>query len=292
MGIKSILCIFGGSEQELDALNAAMALAKSCSAWLRILHISPDPGSYVKLYGGEVMVVGAVITAIEMKNAKALAMAKQHVTAFAERHQIPLDGPETPAHHASARFQHQLGIMEAIIPAEGRLADLIILSREVDSANIYNGAVLIEALFNTGRPVLFMPKTSGGQPRPWQDSTIGMAWDGSLEAARALKNAMPLLTQAENFHVLTARLHGQAANPASEIRLMEYLKAHGLKTEIIAVDHGHRGAGEIVLEQATELKCDLLVMGAYGHSRYREMLLGGFTDYMLQNANIPLLLSH
>lgn len=292
MDIKSILCIYGGSAAELDALNAAMALGKSCSAQVRILHISPDPASYVRVYGGEIMLVGAIVTAIEKKNAEFLAAARAQASEYAARYQIPLDAPDMPGHHASAQFLHRTGIMETLISTEGRLSDLIVVSREVDAPGSYNDSVMSGAIFNTGRPVLVMPKTTGSQPRPWQDITIALAWDGSLEAARAMWGALPLMQKAENFHVLTAQRHEEAAEAGAAAGLIQYLKAHGVMTEIIAVDHGSRNAAEIILEQATELKCDLLIMGAYGHSRLREMILGGFTEYMLRNAGMPLLLSH
>ncbi len=103
---------------------------------------------------------------------------------------------------------------------------------------------------------------------------------------------MPLLDQAENFHMLIARHHGDAVDLTGEARLIDYLKAHGLQTEIIAIYYGRHNEGELALEQVRELKVGLLVMGAYGHSRLREMMLGGLTEYMLQRADIPLLLSH
>lgn len=292
MSIKSILCIFGGAPHEFNALNTAMALAQSHSAHVRVLHISPDPSSYAGVYSGENMLAGTILAAIEKRNKESLANAKQYVTSFAAKHQIPLDTPEALAHHASAQFLHLTGSMDATVAMEGRLSDLIIVSRAAYAASPHNDAAIIAALFNTGRPVLLMPKAQDGAPLPWRDKTIALAWNGSLEAARAMWGAMPLLVQAENLHVLIARHHGDAVDITGEARLMDYLKAHGLQTEIIAIDYGRHGEAELVLAQARELKTDLLVMGAYGHSKLREMMLGGFTEHMLLRADIPLILSH
>lgn len=292
MSIKSVLCVFGGQPHEQDALNSAMALAQSHSAHIRVLHISPHPSAYMAAYGGEISAAGAIMIAIEKKNSERLAAAKQYAASCAQRHNIPLDAAEMPAHHASAQFLHLTGIADMIVAAEGRLSDLIIIIQPGDKHNFYQNDILTSALFNTGRPVLMIPGTKSDQPRQWRDKTAALAWDGSLEAARAMWGAMPLLAMAENFHVLTARRHGEAPDLAGEIKLMDYLKSHGLQTEIIAVDHARHNPAKMVLEQARELKTDLLVMGAYGHSRLREMFLGGFTEYMLKNTDIPLLLSH
>lgn len=292
MNIKSVLCVFGGQPHEQDALDCAMALAQSHSANIRVLHISLDPGTYMAAFSGEIAAAGTIMIAIEKKNTEQLAAAKQYAASFAQKHNIPLDTPDRLAHHASAQFLHLTGIVDMIVASEGRLSDLIIISQPADKHNVYQNDILTSALFNTGRPILMIPRTKADQPRQWRDKTAALAWDGSLEAARAMWGAMPLLAMAENFHVLTARRHGEAADLAGEIKLMDYLKLHGLQTEIIAVDHAHRNPAEMLLEQARELKTDLLVMGAYGHSRLREMFLGGFTEYMLKNTDIPLLLSH
>ncbi len=292
MGIKSILCIFGGAAHELGALNAAMTLAQSNSAQIRVLHISPDPGAYIAAYGGEVMAVNAVLAALEKKNAERLATAKHYAASSAQTHQVPLDTPEALAHHASAQFLHQTGTMDHIVAQEGRVSDLIVISRGAYAASPHNDDAVMAALFNTGRPVLLTPKAEGGAPSPWRDKTIALAWNGSLEAARAMSGAMPLLARAENLHVLIARRHGGVVDLTGEARLLDYLKVHGLHTEIIAVEFGRHSEAELALAQARELKADILVMGAYGRSRLREMMLGGFTEHVLQRADIPLLLSH
>ena len=238
------------------------------------------------------MAASAVLAALEKQNAERLDRAKHCAASLAQTHQIPLDTPEALAHHASAQFLHQSGAVDAIIAQEGRLSDLIVISRGAHAASPHNDDAVMAALFNTGRPVLLTPKAEGGVPAPWRDKTIALAWNGSLEAARALWGAMPLLEQAETLHVLTARRHGGVVDLTGEARLLDYLKAHGLHTEIIAVEFGRHSEAELVLEQARELKADILVMGAYGHSRLREMMLGGFTEHLLQRADMPLLLAH
>jgi len=292
MSIKSILCLFGGAPHELNALNTAMTLAQSHSAQLRVLHISLDPKIYFGLYGENVIAGAEVISALEKRNEERQIKARQYAASFSLKHHIPLDPPAPPAHHASACFLHQTGAVETIVAREGRVSDLIVVSQLAALPDTPNDIAISAALFSTGRPMLIMPKAQGDLPMQWRDKTIALAWNGSLEAARAMWGVMPLLENAEKLHILVARRHGDAADFIPEVKLMDYLKAHGLQTEVIAIDRGNRSAAEVVLEKTKELKSDLLVMGAYGHSRFREMVLGGFTEHMLRKADIPLLLSH
>ena len=285
MSIKSVLCIFSGADGELNAVNAAFKLGKLHGARIRFLHLSPDPSAYVGLYGEGIIVSGEIIASIEKENKERLEKAKQQVAAAATRHRVPLDASEAPLHHASATFMHLVGMQDSMIAREGRISDLIVIGK-------YDGAsydALTPALFDTGRPVLVMPCGADGQ---WQDKVVALAWDGSLQAARALYNALPLVRSAEKFYVLTAQEHGKMLDLEAESGVMTYLHAHGIKSQAIVVATGQRPLPDSILARAKDLKADVLVMGAYGHSQFREMILGGVTEYMLEHANIPLLLSH
>lgn len=289
MTIKSILCIFGGLQSELNALSTALVLGKAHAAQIRMLHVSSEPSAYVGLYGEGVFVSGEIIAAVEKENKERLNKAKQYVTSFAAKHHVPLDQPDAPAHHASARFTHLVGLVDATIAREGRISDLIVLGGVDDKAT---HDYITPALFDTGRPVLVMPPTHGDMPRDWNDKTVAVAWDGSLQASRALYNALPLIRNAEKVIVLTAQETGKAFDLEAECGIMGYLRAHGIHGQGIVVATGQRALPESLLARAKDLKADLMVMGAYGHSQFREMILGGVTEHMLQKADIPLLLSH
>lgn len=285
MTIKSILCIFSGAGGELNAVNAAFQLGKLHGAHIRFLHLSPDPSAYVGLYGEGIIVTEEMIPSIEKENKERLEKAKQHVATTAAQYRVPLDAPEAPLHHASATFMHLIGMQDNMIAREGRISDLIVIGK-YDAAS-YDA--LTPALFDTGRPVLVMPSGADGQ---WQDKIVALAWDGSLQAARALYNALPLVRSAEKFYVLTAQEHGKILNLEAESGVMTYLRTHGIKSQAIGVAIGQCPLPDSILLRAKDLKADLLVMGAYGHSQFREMILGGVTEFMLKHVEIPLLLSH
>jgi nucleotide-binding universal stress UspA family protein len=143
----------------------------------------------------------------------------------------------------------------------------------------------------SGRPILVVPY-AGNFPNLGRRVVIG--WNASREAARAVNDAMPLLTAAEIVSILTIdpregpRAHGEL--PGADISL--HLARHGVKAEIERTVSADLPVGEALLSRAADLCADLLVMGAYGHSRARELLLGGATRSLLRSMTLPVLMSH
>lgn len=287
MNIKTILCIFGGSAAEANAANAAFQIGKLHNAHIRFLHISPRPAAGIGVYGEGVYATAAMMEAIEIENVSWAKKVKQHVAELAANYGVPIATPEALAQYASIDFVHMNGWLNDAIAQEGRMNDLIILGREIPPAR----DLVIPALFATGRPVLLMPGSIAGL-HTWRANTVAFAWNGGLPAARALYNALPLIENAEILYVLVLREHNNAFDLEAELRLMEYLNMHGFKAKISVIEKDHRSVAKALTDRALELRADLLVMGAYGHSRLREMVLGGVTEYMLEHAEIPLLLSH
>lgn len=288
MTIRSILCIFGGSENELNAVHAALVLGKSHNAHIRFLHISPTPENYAGLYGEGIMATGAIIDALERENDVRAEQAKKHIEILTAKYHVPLNKEDSPAHHVSAKFVRAKGLAEAIITPAGRMSDLIVIGRS-EAYALYDAAI-VAALFDTGRPVMLLPSKTTDTHGEYR--TIALAWKESQEAARALYNSMPFLEQAENVHVLTAIESGKQYDLKTETRIMEYLHAHNVQAQGMVISTGSHPPAEAILTRAKELQCELLVMGAYGHSRVREMVLGGVTNHMIEYADIPLLLSH
>lgn len=289
MTIKSILCIFNGSQDELNALNTAFVLGEAYGAQIRVLHVSSDPAAYAGIYGEGIIASGAIIEAIEKDNAERMKKARQYVVSFAARHHLPLDEPETPAHNASVRFMHLTGMVDATIAREGRMSDLIVIGHE----NTPVHDIITPALFDTGRPVLRMPPAHDEIMRAFKNQIAVLAWNDSLQSARAIYNAIPLLRRMEKLYILTVEKPGHTHDLAVEAALIEYLRVQGIQAQGVMVAGGnYRTTGEALLMRARELRADLLVMGAYGHSMFREMVLGGVTEHMITKADIPLLLSH
>jgi nucleotide-binding universal stress UspA family protein len=288
MSIKSILCIFDGTPDQLRSLNIAMVLAKSCTAYLRILHITQPITAEL----GGIIANGAITDAMEKDNDERLKKAKEYTRHYSALHHIPLHVFDTPHHHALGKFTHRTGTIEKVVAEEGRMSDLLVIGRNNSEISLIYDSAVMTALFDTGRPTLVASRSQGSLPMEWEIKTISLPWNGSLEAARALYNTIPFLEKAEKVHVLIAGGPNESSQSGEESPILEYLQAHGVIADIVSIDCHHRSTGEALLAKAHDLKSDVIVMGAYGHTRTREIILGGVTNYMLTKADIPLLLSH
>jgi nucleotide-binding universal stress UspA family protein len=119
--------------------------------------------------------------------------------------------------------------------------------------------------------------------------TVAIAWNGSAQAARAVEGALPFLAGAKVTVLTAAEKDEFVAAPAE---LSAYLAWHGVSASTATVEADSDAAGEALLAEAGKLGADLLVMGGYGHSRVREVILGGVTYHVLGNAEIPVLMAH
>lgn len=151
---------------------------------------------------------------------------------------------------------------------------------------------LAEALiFGSGRPVLlFDPDKAPLGPRSIE--TVLVAWDGSRCAARAVADALPLLRRARDIHVLTVLGENRAIDAGRAAGLVRHLSIHGLSSEPYEIEVGDKTIGDVFEREAAVFSADLLVMGAFGHSRLREFVLGGATRSMIRRPPCPVLLSH
>jgi nucleotide-binding universal stress UspA family protein len=141
------------------------------------------------------------------------------------------------------------------------------------------------ALFGTGRPVIAVPADT----KKGFGNKVAIAWDGSREGAMAVTGALPLLKQAKEVVVITAREDDDVIEPSS---LARYLAGHGITAKTWAYTPGSESIADGLLGQAEHAGSDCLIMGAYGHSRLRERILGGATEGVLQRAKIPVLMAH
>ncbi|MGY4567165.1 universal stress protein [Bradyrhizobium sp. USDA 3256] len=176
-----------------------------------------------------------------------------------------------------------------IICASARLHDLTVATQPQSNHGSYDNIIPQELLFHAGGPVLFMPYTFHGS---FSAKRIGICWDGSRLAARALHDAMPLLREADALVIVT--IDGPEPIPAecSTDHLLRYLAREGLPAKVTSLPASRSEIQSILLSIAADESLDLLVMGGYGHSRLQEILLGGVTRDMLRAMTVPVLMSH
>lgn len=187
--------------------------------------------------------------------------------------------------------QELFGLQEAAA-IHGRQSDLVIAGQPTDDQNQYlREAVFEGALFSSGRPVLLLP--SNWQSTAAMDNIL-VAWDASREAARALSDAAPLIDQAKSITVAVVDPkpghQGFGDDPGNDIATV--LARHCSNVELATIPSSGSSIAEALLTRAADIAADLVVMGGYGHSRFRESLFGGVTREMIERTELPLLLSH
>lgn len=175
---------------------------------------------------------------------------------------------------------------------QARYADLVVLGQAAqdDGAPVLRSDFPEYVLLNCARPVLIIP-AAGFSGKLAQRVTL--AWNGNADAVRAMSSALPLLQRARSVDVvmfdagMAGGQHGHEAGAA----IGAYLERHGVKPEV-SIEDGGSDTGKALLAHAASQGSDLIVMGAYGHSRLREILLGGVTRTALRNATLPLWMAH
>jgi nucleotide-binding universal stress UspA family protein len=174
-----------------------------------------------------------------------------------------------------------------ILGAAARLSDLAIVSQPEPKDAVFDNLMPQEILFRSGGPVLVIPYTFHGA---LNIGRIGICWDGSRLAARAVRDAMPLISKANALAVLA--VNEPVSPEASPGRLLAYLASLGLPAKAVSLQADHSDIQPTILSAAAEEGLDLLVMGGYGHSRLKETVLGGVTRDMFRSMTVPTLMSH
>lgn len=171
---------------------------------------------------------------------------------------------------------------------QARYADLVVAAQPEATRR---GAI-DHLLLAAGRPVLLVPRFG---KFPEIGNRVLVAWDESRESARAVNDALPFLRTAQSVTVIavTSRQEAQAGSGSATSRdLSHHLARHGITVESSYDISGELAVADVLLSRASDLGCDLIVMGAYGHARVREIVMGGVTRSILQHMTVPILMSH
>jgi nucleotide-binding universal stress UspA family protein len=194
-----------------------------------------------------------------------------------------------PEHGVTTEWRDVDGSLVDSVSLHARYADVTVIGQ---SENDEGERPLPDALvLDVGRPVLVVPSAG-------RFETIGervlVAWNGSREATRAVHDALPILTRARLAHVMavnpTGGMAGHGDVPGADICL--HLSRHGVNAVCEHIKSEDLKVGEMLLSRAADEDVDLIVMGAYGRSRLRELVLGGATQHLLRHMTVPVLMSH
>jgi len=263
---------------DLSALDAAIGLARSENAHLEALCIGIDETPYGFFYGD------ASIAVLQDAPDRALEAAR------AEEKRLKSRLSREDIRWSVDTALSQQATLSTVVSQRARFSDLVVLSRPYgEGRNPVDVAVLEAALFDADVPVLVLPE---GQAIAAEPRRIVVAWNRSPEALSAIRAALPLLirAQAVDIAIIDPEDYGpERSDPGGA--LAQWLARHGVRAEISVLARTLPRVSEVLIRHLRDRQADLLVMGAYGHSRFREAILGGATRELLETAPVPVLMA-
>ncbi len=289
MALKSIFVPFFEEKSAETAFRAAIALARKDKAHISVVHMRSRPLPPTNVYfplGG----VSTEFTEGLQKAEDALAESLKGVfSKLCDENGIGVmalqDRKGDPG--VTASWTDLEGDLLTDYARQATAFDMAVMAAAGDDASPMEESIAESLLFQTGRPLLMCPQ--GGLADALKK--ISVAWNGSQEAARAVAAALPLLQEAEAVSVVSVRRASEPYINTDDITA--YLRLHEVKAAANAVEvTGDENATERLDAEIRQAGPDLLVMGAYSHSRWREAVLGGFTRHMIHEAKMAVLMVH
>lgn len=277
MTYRSLLTVFTDRAEAGPALDAAVTLARHHDAHLDVLCLGLD----ATRFSVGLAEIDPTATVAAMREARRTSAA----VAEAVRDRLRAEDVRWAVEDAGAEM---LGIAGVVAP-RARFADLVVLPRPLgDDRPAAAEDVMEAALFGGHAPVLIVPP---GRPLAWPPTRVVIGWDGGDEAMAAVRAAQPLLGAASASVAVVdqGRWGTEGDDPGGA--LARYLVRHGVTATVTLLPRGAHSVAEVLETHVRDTAADLLVMGAYAHSRMREMILGGTTRDMLRGATVPVLMA-
>ena len=276
MAYKVIATILTDIEQSTEGLDAAISLADRMGAHLDIFVVTISHTETNTYYMGP----DALMIAEQTRDAMA---QRDKIEAWLKDHMRP----------QMTRWAYQTATVQGpaltdYLARKLRFSDLVVLPRPYQ--NNPDAAALVEAcLFAAERPVLMIPK---GCKAPDAGGHVLMGWNDGAEALAAARAALPLLIQADVADICIIDPSSEAADRSDPGGAMaQYLMRHGTRSQVAVLAKSETHVGEVLLRHAKEVGAQMIVSGAYGHSRLREAVFGGATRDLLAAADLPILMS-
>jgi len=279
MAYKTLLTILTDPATVQHTLEAASALAAREDAHLDVLSLGIDRSQMGYSYIGGAAVLAQVSIERAESDAAALDAAAKAV--------MDRQGIRWSAEAAVA----QLGGLGGLVALRARFSDLVVLPRPYGKDRGAEGEAVVEAaMFEGQAPVLILPDDKDA---PEANGRVVVAWNQSREAMAAVRRALPLLKRAElvNIAVIDPPQHGpERSDPGG--MLCQMLVRHGVRAEVSVLAKTVPRISDILARHVRDQNAGLLVMGAYGHSRFREAILGGATRNTLEQSEVPVFMAH
>ncbi len=287
MAIRKLLLPLTGTAAGEAALLTALSIARRWNAHVTALHVRVDSRDVAPLAGEGLSgaMIEEMMSATERESNDRAHAVRLMFERFVARHEVKVQEAHAAADHATASFAAVTGREEDIVAQQARLADLTVVPHPDAGEDVSSSDALHAVLFDSGRPVLISPQVT--------PATIGtrvcVAWNGTSESASSVLAAMPWMQRADAVAVLSADGYQRRGPGAPD--LAAYLSLHGVHAEIITFKSVSGSVGAGLLAAAASFGCDLLSMGAYSHSRLRQLILGGVTRHVLEHSTLPVMMN-
>ena len=290
MAYRRILLPLTGTAAGEAALATALMAARIWGAHVHCLHVRVDARDVAPLAGEGLS--GAMIEEMMAATERESGERAGRVRGLFDKFTAGLggvtlaDNPDTAARTEgpTLSFESMAGREEDVVAQQSRLYDMAVVPHPEAGEDVSSSDALHAILFDSGRPVLIAPR----QVPTTIGSRICMAWNGTAESAAAVAAALPWLHHASAIRILCADEY-QRRGPAAE-GILTYLRWHSIQAEIVTFKPATRDVGAGLLGAVRDFNADLLTMGAYSHSRLRQLILGGVTRHVLENSEIPVLM--
>jgi nucleotide-binding universal stress UspA family protein len=290
MAIRKLLLPLTGTAAGEAALLTCLSIARLWEAHVLALHVRVDSRDVAPLAGEGLSgaMIEEMMSATERESAQRAQAVELLFDRFVQANSVELSQHAQPHLHgggATASFAAVIGREEDIVAQQARLADLTVVPHPEAGEDVSSSDALHAVLFDSGRPVLVAPQI----PPTTIGRRICIGWNGTAESASAVSAALPWLQRAEAVRILSAEGYHRRGPAAPE--LAAYLALHGVDAGVEVFRCRSGGAGAALLAAARDFGCDLLTMGAYSHSRLRQLILGGVTRHVLEKADLPVMMN-
>ena len=286
--LRTVLILVRGDGKGEGVLDHGLALARRFQAHLQVIHCRPRPedmlpgGVFVPTsFRKQIATFATTMADDEEGGVKALFQD------YCTRHDLLVvdNIGAAPKDRPSASWSETTGKQAAVVAVRGRVADLIAVAQPDPRLDLGRNT-LEAALLETGRLVLLCPPAAVASV----GRHVAIGWDGQPEAARAVAAAMAILGAADQITVLAAETGGRVELGPED--LQAYLARHDARAEVRTFRSRATEVADGLLAAAKEAGADALLIGAYGHSRRRELLMGGVTQHVIDHTDLPVLMSH
>lgn len=288
MAYRKILVPLMGAERDAHVLSAAFQVAKAFGSHVAGVFVRPDPSEVLPYLGEGVSagVIQEIMDASRQAANRAAATARAVLDKAAREAGAAMFDIANATNGVGGSFHVRDGLSSEVIAEEARLSDLVVFDVPADSKDVASREVLESALLNGRKPMLLVPHKA----TKIVGAKAAIGWDGGAAAAHSVSAAIPLLARAEAIEILNV-----TTGPIDTVkmdRLRDYLRLHGLNAVEHGINPGSQGTATALVDGATRAGAGLLVIGGYGHSRLRELVLGGVTRHVFANVTMPIFIAH